>query len=195
MKASEMIAKVDRKHDNNIDLEDKLEWLDAVESSIYEQIVTELYKETIDLVKDQAAYTLDTFNFEDIEQLKVNNTEYSLGSALIQQDKTYFKMDGSLNLYPVPNQDAVAGLVIMRRWKPDPLTEDTYETQDLMLPKAFIDAYEFYLRSRIAFEQKDAALSNAFGAQYNSIIEEYAQWYIQKQPNIAAYKTNQRWNK
>lgn len=192
MKASAMIARVDRKHDNSIELEDKLTYLDTVEKNIFAQIVTELYEEKMDLVKDQSAYTLDEFIFEDIIKLKVNGTEYTLGSAMIQQDGTYYKMNGKL-CFKAFNRDIIDGLVIMRRWKPAKLTEDTYAEQDLMLPDTFEDAYEYYMRAQICLEQKNAAGANAYAGLYNEVIKDFSLWYIKQQPNVAAYKTNQRW--
>lgn len=188
-----MIAKVDRKHDNSIELVDKLSDINSIEENVYTQIILELYVATMDLTKDQEAYTLVEFTFEDIEQLKVNGTEYTLGSIFIQADRTYFKKDGKLCLKPIPTLDKVGGLVIIRRWKPELITEATYATTELLLPKAFEDAYEYYMRARISFEQKDAAEFNAYTALYNGVIDEFKLWYMKKQPNLGSYKASQRW--
>lgn len=193
MKASEMIARVERKHDNSIDLIDKISYINSIEKNIYSQIVVEPYEELIDLVSGQEIYVLDGFLIEDIIQLKVGTIEYTLGSALIKQDRTYFKKNGSLCLKPIPNQSILNGMTIIRRWKPDAITEDNYEDRDLLLPDDFLEAYEYYMRAQIALEQKDAAEFNAYSGLYNGVIEEFAQWYMPKQPNMAAYKTNQRW--
>lgn len=195
MKASEMIAKVDRKHDNSIEPIDKLDVINTIEMNVYTQIVLEPYTVVMDLVKDQALYTLDGFSFEDIEQLMVNDNPYTLGSIFIKEERTYYKQDGKLCLKPIPTAAKVAGLSIIRRWKPDPITEADYEARDLRLPTAFEDAYEYALRSKIAFEQKDAAEANAYSALYNAVIDEFKLWYLKQQPNVAVFRANQRWTK
>lgn len=195
MKASEMIAKVDEIQDNEIKPSKKMEWLHDVEKAVYSQIVTEPYEESINLVKDQKIYTLTGYTVEDILQLKVNGTEYALGSALIQADKTYFKLNGQLCLKPIPTADAAGGLYIIRRWKPAEINDTNYSQYDLLLPDAFQEAYEYYLRSKICFEQKDSAEFNAWGALYTKAIEEFTAWYVPKQPQVASYKKNVAWGR
>ena len=193
MKASEMIAKVDRKHDNDVDLADKCEWISDVHKAVYSQVIADPYDDKIDLVTGQQAYDTDGYNIEDILQLKVNGVEYALGSALIQTDKTYFKLNGQLNIKPIPTKDALEGLLIIRRWKPEVITVGNYESKDLLLPDDFHEAYEYYLRSKISFEQKDAAEASAWGEMYSQTIKEFKAWYVPKQPNVAINKTAQRW--
>ena len=195
MKASEMIAKVDKKHDNEVDLPDKLEWLSDVEKSVYSQIISDPYDVKISLVAGQQFYAMEGYIIEDILQLKVNGVEYTLGSALLQQDNTYFKLNGQLAIKPIPTASVVDGLYIIRRWKPTIITVADYESKELLLPDAFLEAYEYYLRSKISFEQKDAAEANAWGSLYTQSIKEFQSWYVPKQPNTATYKTNVRWGR
>ena len=190
-----MIAKVDRKHDNSIELVDKINDINSIEENVYSQIILEPYVESMDLVKDQELYTLVGFTFEEIEQLIVSDVQYTLGSVFIQAERTYFKKDGKLCLKPIPTLAKVGGIAIIRRWKPELITEATYTTTELLLPKAFEDAYEYYMRSHISLEQKDAAEANAYAGMYNGVMNEFKMWYLKQQPNIAVFRANQRWNK
>lgn len=190
MKASEMMARIDRKQENNIELVDKLNNLSTLEQNIYAQIVTELYEYKDDIVTGQDLYEITDFSVEDIKQLKVNGSEYTFGSALTQAQNTYYKKNGKLCINPTPTKDVANGLVIMYRWKPAKITKANYEATNLLLPEEYQDAYEFYVRAFISFEQKNAGLSNAQMAIANATIEEFTLAYQQSQDNKM---TNSRW--
>lgn len=196
MKASDMLTKVDGLHYNEVPTANKVTWLSDVEESVYTHIIEEPYSSTINTVANQQEYALTGFIVEDILQLKVNGTEYELWDAMLDpKANTYYKLNGKLALYPVPTESTVGGITILRRWTPDTITEATAASRDLMLPDAFLDAYEFYLRSRIALEQKDAALADAFASLYTEMIGELRSYYARHRPNTGAEKINKRWKR
>ena len=184
MKALNLINEVDRLYPNNIDLQDKIAWLNELQAMIYMDIIKDLRQNIQDITHDQDTYTISGYSIDDIETLKVNSRLYAKKSANNHKEHySYYEDSGAIKLNPMPSQDIFGGLEITYRVTPEEITEENAGEAELALDNQWNPLYRFYLLSQIAYFLKDTADYNNHAMRYNLEETRLRNYVANKKPD------------
>lgn len=195
MKVVDFITEIDINMNNNVNDTKKVSWFKELETNLYKEIVKEFRVDLIDVAALQETYSLEgkPYKFEDIEQLKINQTEYKLSDVFNNSSRTFFKKNGLLALNPIPVMNIQNGIEIIYRYYPAEKTVDTMNTDTLTLLDDFGDEYKdvytYYFYRKIAVEQKQFVDANNYGLLYNDALGTFAKWYN----SVIPRSTMSRW--
>lgn len=168
MKALNLINEVDRLFPNDIDLQDKISWLNELQAMIFTDIVKDLRQDIQDVTRDQDTYVISGYTIDDIISLKVNGRLYAKKSAHNYKEHfSYYEDSGAIKIYPLPPADLAGGLEITYRVRPDEITEENAGEIELALDSQWNPLYRFYLLSQVAYFLKDTADYNNHTMRYN----------------------------
>ena len=178
MKVGALITSVDSKMPNSYSDQDKVDWINDLEKTIFNDSIEKQTTSSIDLVKDQQAYAMPTgYAFEDLIKVTVNGTEYEKRSMANHTANTFFNSDGDIALDPTPTEDSTGGIVTVYRWKPTAKTVAGKTTEDLELPDRFTNLYRYYLYAMIAMHNKEFGESNNWTVMYNTELGALLKWW------------------
>lgn len=197
MKVSEIMTIVNGNMDHSLGDKFLLNKINELETSIYINYLKELDEDAIDLVADQANYTMTGYKFEDILSVNVNSVEYYKRSILYTEGKVYYKKNGQIYIYPTPTAASTGGLVIVYYAKPATKLIANIATDELSLCSDFGERlssiYEYYLYREISIFQEEITRANNWKAEYDTVFGEFMQMYINAQPHVVGDYRKKYW--
>lgn len=195
MKVAELLTQVRAKYHNAYTDTDLIDWINDLEREIYTNHIKEINEDSINLVLDQANYPMTGYEFEDILNVKVNGQEYKKRDVVnyIDTVESYYKNQGELYLYPVPDAAAVDGLKVLYLGQPTTKTDALKATQDLELADRFANIYRYYLFAQICLHNKEFTESNNWTELYNNALGKFLMWYWKGMPQNNVTINKKRW--
>jgi hypothetical protein len=196
MTVQELITSIDSKVPNSFTSQDKVDFINELEQSIYYDIVKKFVSNKIGLTADVSSYDYPTgVTFEDIEAVLLNDNE--LKKLVIRQKfkHGYFDDGGKLALYPTPSMtDDVESpsLEVISRFRPTKKLIGNIATDTLVLPDVYADIYRYYIYSQIAYLRENFAVGDNWARKYNARIGDFTIWYDNHRPK-EYLKQKSRW--
>lgn len=197
MKVGDLITSVDSKYSNTYVDQDKVDWINKLEQKLYSDFILLQKEDKMDLVADQAEYTLTGYSFDDILKVEVNGTEYNLSSPSYYTVNTYYRQgkDEKVTLNPAPNADATDGLAIVYRWKPSLKTVLGKATEELELADQYADLYRYHIYAEICALRKEFAEYNNWMILFNTELQDLLIKMGNTAPPDARAKNAKRWGR
>lgn len=195
MTYNEMITYVDQAITNSVEESYKLNWLNELDRNIFRDICTEFRTDVISLADGVADYDLVGYKFEDIQKVVVDGNEYMKMSALDYVESSYYKNELQLSIFPVPTASSNE-LKVIRIYKPIAKTELTQDVElelCAMFGNEFSVVYEYYLRYKILFHQREYIESNQMAAMFNDASKTFSAWYLNNVANSVAVAKKAGW--
>lgn len=195
MKVAELITQVRAKYHNAYADTDLIDWTNDLEREIYAQHIKEIKEDSISLVLDQANYAITGYEFEDILVVKVNGQVYKKRDVTNYLDtvESFYKNQGELYLYPVPDAAVADGLKVQYLGQPTTKTDALKATQDLELADRFANIYRYYLFTQICLHNKEFGEANNWTEQYNAALGKFLVWYWKGRPQNNVTINKKRW--
>lgn len=183
MKVKDYLETFHLENENPFDNKVLLKYINAVEQNL--DIVKDYRTQTYDMVKDRSQYELpEGVSFDDVYCLRVNGRLYKkVDVREYQKFYTFWFEGGKLNIYPACSKNKEGGIKLVYKYRPIIKHIENIETDDLYLPDRWIEIYDYYLLSKLAYNRKEFGEAQNHIAMYNAAVANYAEWWENNRPS------------
>jgi hypothetical protein len=197
MTIGDIITLVGVQMDNDIDTSHKVRWINEMEQQIYRDMIKGVDGETMNLVADQATYSLTGYLFSQIARVMVNDSQYEKLSLDYHTEPSYYNDDGDLVLYPTPITSVTDGLVVFYKVLPTLKTTGgiATETPDLVDEYGYdwLSLYENYLYYKICLWKREFGEANNYIVVYNEKLAALYTFLGENKPLIVPAERRGAW--
>lgn len=183
MKLLEIINMVDELKPNIIPQKVKVRWLSRVDGRVCNEVIRVFKKYDIQLEDSKTVYELpSTIRSYDVLKGYYNNSIYYKITPLENSGFYIAKNDESVECLHIINWIPKDGDIFTLEYQERNPSYDIDNDVELLIPEPYDTVYEHYLKAMIDKENEDYEGYQNNMQFFNVEFEEFATWYIQRQP-------------
>ena len=172
-------------HEHAYDTAVILKWINLAESNL--DVVKNYKVQKYARVSGEYQFDLPAgVEFEDVKSIRVCGIKYIKKDVReYNKPRSFWLEDGKLCIYPTPtetDEPASPKVRLVYLHKAPAKTMANIETDTLLLPERFIDVYDFFIMSKIAYLQKEYAEQQNHMVMYNAAVRRFEDWYSDHRP-------------
>jgi len=185
MTVNEYITDFNLEHDHAYSNASLLKWINILEANL--DVIKDYRVVNYSRTVGENEFDLpEGVPFEDVYRiLWVDGVKYKkMDPREYQKSRTFWYEGEKLCIYPIPTvTDTEAKVRLVYQYRPAKKLIANIATDDLYIPEKYIEIYDFFLLSKIAYLQKEYGEHANHMVMFNQKVSEFETWWENNRPS------------